>query len=78
MTLTDILDRAKWTFVTRRVEHGRLARTDTDFAAARPGDLILAHVDKLGQHRRVQLPSGRPSPRTVCPGAHSAAGLAAT
>ncbi|MEI4232769.1 hypothetical protein [Roseovarius sp. D22-M7] len=61
MTLTDILDRAKWTFVTRRVERARVARTDTDFAAARPGDLILAHVDRLGQHRRVQLPSGRPS-----------------
>ncbi|MEI4233730.1 hypothetical protein [Roseovarius sp. D22-M7] len=55
------LDRAKWTFVTRRVERSRIVRHDTDFAAARPGDLILAHVDKLGQHRRVQLPSGRPS-----------------
>ncbi|MEF8794658.1 hypothetical protein [Thiohalorhabdus sp.] len=61
MTLAATLDDAKWTFVTRRVERSRVARTDTDFAAARPGDLILAHVDKVGQHRRVQLPTGRPS-----------------
>lgn len=61
MSLTDRLDQAKWTFATRRVERSRVARTDTDFAAAKPGDLILAHVEKVGQHRRVQLPSGRPS-----------------
>jgi len=61
MTLADTLDRAKWTFATRRVDRARVARTSTDFAAARPGDLILAHVDKVGQHRRVQLSSGRPS-----------------
>jgi hypothetical protein len=61
MTLADTLDRAKWTFATRRVSRARVARTSTDFAAARPGDLILAHVDKVGQHRRVQLSSGRPS-----------------
>ena len=36
-------------------------RVDTDFAVARPGDLVLAHVEKIGQHRRVQLSSGRPS-----------------
>lgn len=61
MTLAETLDQAKWTFVTRRVDRARVAATDTDFAAARPGDLILAHVDRLGQHHRVQLPSGRPS-----------------
>ncbi|MCR9111759.1 MAG: hypothetical protein NXH84_00720 [Rhodobacteraceae bacterium] len=61
MTLSDILEQAKWTFSTRRVDRTRVAATDTDFATARPGDLILAHVDRIGQHRRVQLPSGRPS-----------------
>lgn len=61
MTLNDILDTAKWTFSTRRVDRARVAGTDTDFAAAKPGDLILAHVDTVGQHRRVQLTSGRPS-----------------
>jgi len=61
MSLTEILDQAKWTFVTRRVDRACVIATDTDFSAAQPGDLILAHVDKVGQHRRVQLPSGRPS-----------------
>jgi hypothetical protein len=61
MTLVHTIDQAKWTFATRRVDRSRVAATDTDFAAARPGDLILAHVDRLGQHSRVQLPSGRPS-----------------
>jgi len=61
MTLSATLDQAKWTFATRRVDRGRVARSDTVFSNARPGDLILAHVDRIGQHRRVQLPSGRPS-----------------
>lgn len=61
MTLSDTLAQAKWTFATRRVDRARVARADTDFIAAKPGDLILAHVEKIGQHRRVQLPSGRPS-----------------
>jgi hypothetical protein len=61
MTLADTLAHAKWTFATRRVDRACVAGTDTDFAAAKPGDLILAHVDRLGQHCRVQLPSGRPS-----------------
>ena len=61
MSLAKTLAQAKWTFATRRVDRSRVARTDTDFAAARPGELILAHVDRIGQHKRVQLPSGRPS-----------------
>ncbi|MBN2760179.1 MAG: hypothetical protein JXQ79_06745 [Rhodobacteraceae bacterium] len=55
------LDDAKWTFATRRVDRACLAGLDTDFAKAQPGDLILAQVESLGQHRRVQLASGRPS-----------------
>ena len=61
MNLRDIIEQAKWTFATRRVDRRRIAGTDRDFANARPGDLILAHVDRVGQHRRVQLASGRPS-----------------
>lgn len=60
-SLPPTLDQAKWTFVTRRVDRTRVMRVDTDFAVARPGDLVLAHVEKIGQHRRVQLSSGRPS-----------------
>jgi Domain of unknown function (DUF1611_C) P-loop domain len=52
---------AKWTFATRRVDHSLIAALDTDFAAARAGDLILAQVESIGQHNRVQLTSGRPS-----------------
>lgn len=52
---------AKWTFTSRRVDRAVVAGTDMDFAAARPGDLILAQVKSLGQHKRVQLSTGRPS-----------------
>jgi len=52
---------AKWTFSTRRVDHGDIAGLDTNFGAARAGDLILAQVASLGQHHRVQLATGRPS-----------------
>ncbi|MBE0414723.1 hypothetical protein [Yoonia sp.] len=55
------LSDAKWTFSTRRVDRALVAGMNTDFAAARAGDLILAQVATLGQHRRVQLSSGRPS-----------------
>lgn len=61
MTLADTLSDAKWTFSTRNVDPACAAGLDNDFAAARPGDLILAHVDRIGQHRRVQLTTGRPS-----------------
>ncbi|WP_265501647.1 hypothetical protein [Paracoccus beibuensis] len=52
---------AKWTFATRRVDTSVVAGLDTAFDKARAGDLILAQVERLGQHRRVQLTSGRPS-----------------
>lgn len=55
------LANAKWTFSTRRVDPALAAGTDRDFSAAWAGDLILAQVDRLGQHARVQLASGRPS-----------------
>lgn len=55
------LSAAKWTFTTRRVPHDAATDMDTEFARARPGDLILAHVAEIGQHRRVQLCSGRVS-----------------
>lgn len=52
---------AKWTFSTRRVPHDAIAGMDTEFSKVHPGDLILAHVAEIGQHRRVQLSSGRHS-----------------
>ncbi|PTQ74606.1 DUF1611 domain-containing protein [Celeribacter persicus] len=59
--LTSQLDSAKWSFSTRRVDRTQICDLDTRFAEARAGDLILAQVDQIGQHRRIQLPSGRPS-----------------
>ncbi len=56
-----LLPRAKWTFATRRVDRSLVAGMDTDFAAARAGDLILAQVESIGQHSRVQLAMGRPA-----------------
>lgn len=63
MTSHDLatLAAAKWTFATRRVDPSVVSGFDTAFERARAGDLILAQVEHLGQHRRVQLTSGRPS-----------------
>lgn len=55
------LANAKWTFSTRRVDRAIIAGMDTAFANVTAGDLILAQVESLGQHQRVQLVSGRPS-----------------
>lgn len=52
---------AKWTFSTRRVDRACVTGMDRDFAAVRAGDLILAQVESLGQHQRVQLSTARPS-----------------
>lgn len=59
--LKTTLATAKWTFSTRRVDRSLIAAMDTEFVATRAGDLVLAQVQSLGQHLRVQLPSGRPS-----------------
>lgn len=61
-----LLPASKWTFATRRVDRKLIAAMDTDFHEARAGDLVLAQVESLGQHRRVQLPCGRPS--SIYPG----------
>lgn len=61
MTISSTIEQAKWTFSTRRVDRSRIAGADTRFSSAVAGDLILAYVDRIGQHRRVQLTGGRPS-----------------
>ncbi|MEL6476117.1 MAG: DUF1611 domain-containing protein [Pseudomonadota bacterium] len=55
------LDRAKWTFTTRRVPKVAATAVLPSVAEARPGDLVLAEVAKIGNHRRVQLSDGRHS-----------------
>jgi hypothetical protein len=56
-----IADRAKWAFSTRRVVRGDAMALSGDVASARPGDLVLARVERVGQHRNVQLSEGRAS-----------------
>lgn len=56
----NVPDEAKWSFSTRRVRHEDVAYMDSEFDKVRPGDLILARVERINQHRRVQLATGRP------------------
>ncbi|MEM9782072.1 MAG: DUF1611 domain-containing protein [Pseudomonadota bacterium] len=51
----------KWSFVTRRVDRSAVAGIDPAIRGARPGDLVLSRVVRIGAHKRVQLASGRPS-----------------
>jgi hypothetical protein len=57
----DIALNAKWAFTTRRVRPADAACMTDDFAAAKPGDLLLARVERIGSHKRLQLASGRHS-----------------
>lgn len=52
---------AKWAFTTRRVRRHDVAGMHTAFSRAVAGDLVLVRIDSIGQHKRVQLASGRPS-----------------
>ncbi|MEO1315464.1 MAG: DUF1611 domain-containing protein [Pseudomonadota bacterium] len=52
---------AKWAFTTRRVARSEVRRLDRDVEAAGAGDLVLARVERIGSHKRLQLASGRPS-----------------
>ena len=58
---TTIPDRAKWAFTTRRVVRGDVASLAPDVTFAVPGDLVLAQVIKIGQHKNIQLAEGRSS-----------------
>lgn len=56
-----LLNDAKWAFTTRRVNQDAVTGMDQNFDAAKPGDLILAQVVSIGQHKGVQLTTGRRS-----------------
>ncbi|MEL6265719.1 MAG: DUF1611 domain-containing protein [Pseudomonadota bacterium] len=56
-----LAERAKWAFTTRRVERAAAVGLDRNVSRARAGDLVLARVERIGSHRRLQLASGRPS-----------------
>jgi hypothetical protein len=53
--------RAKWAFTTRRVCQSDAAGLLADFDQARPGDLLLGRVVRIGFQKRLQLASGRPA-----------------
>jgi hypothetical protein len=53
------LGRIKRSYVTRRVPlEGRLT-LDGAATNLQPGDLVIARIVRLGQHRRIELPTGR-------------------
>lgn len=56
-----LAERAKWAFSARRVAQGDVAGLIEDARGARAGDLVLARVARIGQHRNIQLAAGRPS-----------------
>ena len=60
------LQRAKRSYASRRIDVQQAALLVTDQVKPRGGDLVLARVDKLGQHQRIELPSGRRA--TLYPG----------
>ncbi len=73
MTLTAVatdpcklLAHAKWAFSTRRVRRQDAVTLMTAFDNTAPGDLILGRVMSLGQHRGIQLTTGRRA--TLLPG----------
>lgn len=51
--------RAKPAFTARRVPSVVIRTLVTGAVRPRAGDLVLARVDRLGQHPRIELPSGR-------------------
>jgi hypothetical protein len=66
MTLTAITNdpatlfgQAHWCFATRRVNRDDALTFHQEFADVLPGDLILARVLEVGQHRGIQLTTGR-------------------
>src|SRR3954453_14859501 len=54
-----LIDRWKFAYTTRRVDHGAIAAVVAEHQVPRAGDLVLAEVVELGQHRRLELVDGR-------------------
>lgn len=56
-----MLTTAKRAFTTRRVDADAMRTLLTGDHQPRAGDLVLARVQAIGQHKRVQLSTGRPA-----------------
>jgi hypothetical protein len=55
------LAQAKWAFSTRRACRADAIALSDELSQAASGDLVLARVERIGSHKRVQLAEGRPS-----------------
>jgi len=51
--------KAKWAYTTRRIDREQNLQLLQGEVAPLAGDLVLARVDKLGQHRRLELATSR-------------------
>ncbi len=58
---TALCDKAKWAFVTRRVDRSDVFGLSKKFAEAKSGDLVLGRIAAIGQHKGLQLKTGRRS-----------------
>ena len=58
---TALCDQAKWAFATRRVDRSDVFGLSKKFAEAQSGDLVLGRVASIGQHKGLQLATGRRS-----------------
>lgn len=55
----DMLQRTKWAYTTRNVDRGHASLLLTGDLRPEAGDLTLARVDAIGQHRRLELTTSR-------------------
>lgn len=53
------LELAKWAYTTRRIDTSQSFQLLTGTVSPLAGDLVLARVEELGQHRRLELVSSR-------------------
>ena len=58
---TALCNQAKWAFATRRVDRADVFGLSKKFAKAESGDLVLGRVFSIGQHKGLQLTTGRRS-----------------
>lgn len=58
---TPLCAEAKWAFSTRRVARDDVQGLSKKFAHANSGDLVLGRVSSIGQHKGLQLSTGRRS-----------------
>lgn len=54
-----LTDAVKWAFTTRRVERGDAVRLSRAVHLAESGDLVLAQVESIGSHGKLQMSCGR-------------------